>query len=590
MIRKIPKSFINELLLKTNIVDLIQSKINLQKKGKNYQTKCPFHEEKTPSFVVSYEKQFYHCFGCHVHGNAIDFLINYDGLNFIECIEELSILNNINIPFKKNNSTIEKIYYHRKNLYELMNNISYIYHKNIFNKNSIKALKYIKSRKIKNKIIKLFLIGYSNKNTLNKILNTQLKIYTKENIIQTGIANINYLGQIYDKFNQRIILPIRDKYGRIHGFGGRSLKKDKFPKYINSQETEIFHKKKIIYGLYEIKSIKKNIEYLIVVEGYFDVILLTQFKITNVISILGTACTKEHFKILFNITKTIIFCYDGDTAGKKASWNTLINSLPYLYEDRNIKFIFLSKNEDPDSFIKKKGTQAFQKKIKKSIYMSEYLFQYLIKKYNLNTIEGKKDFIYNAISLIKKIRSHTYKLFLYKLLGKKVGILDENYFNIFLKKKYKNNYSKKKKYSLMKILISLIIQNPKLHILIKKEKISKIKYKGIKIFTNILKKCYKNPQINTGFLLEQYREKKIYLILKYLSIWNHMISKKKIKKTFLELINSLYIKSLKNKLNKLLLKEQNQGLNYKEKNKFWLINKKIIKKYSKNSIKNFLLL
>ncbi|CAL4318167.1 DNA primase [Buchnera aphidicola (Chaitophorus sp. 3695)] len=590
MTRKIPKSFINELLLKTNIVDLIQSKINLQKKGKNYQAKCPFHEEKTPSFIVNYEKQFYHCFGCHTHGNAIDFLINYDGLNFIECIEELAILNNVHIPSKKNSSNIEKIYNYRKNLYDLMNNISYIYHKNLFNKNSINALKYIKSRKIKKKIINLFLIGYSNKYTINKILNTQLKNYKKKDLIETGIMNTNYLGIIYDKFDQRIILPIRDKYGRIHGFGGRSLQENKLPKYINSQETEIFHKKKIIYGLYEIQNIKKNIKYLIVVEGYFDVILLTQFKIKNVISILGTACTKEHFQILFNITKTIIFCYDGDIAGRNASWKTLVNSLPHLYQDRNIKFIFLEKNEDPDSFIKKKGKKAFKKKIKKSIYMSEYLFQYLIKKYDLCTIEGKKDFIYQAISLIKNIRSKTYKLFLYKLLGKKVGILNKNYFNnILKKKKIKNNYTVQKKYSLMKILISLIIQNPKLYILISKKKLSKIKYKGMKIFFSIIKKCYLNPQINTGFLLEQYRGKKIYSILKYLSIWNHMISKTKIKKTFLELINFLYIKSLKNKLKKLLLKEQKNGLNHTEKNKFWSINKKIIKKYNKISIKNYLL-
>ncbi|CAL4318222.1 DNA primase [Buchnera aphidicola (Chaitophorus populicola)] len=577
MIRTIPKPFINELLLKTNIVDLIQSRINLQKKGKNYQTKCPFHEEKTPSFIVSYEKQFFHCFGCHVHGNVIDFLMNYDGLNFIECIEELSILNNINIPFKKNNSIIEKKYFYRKNLYELMNNISYIYHKNLFNKNSKNAFEYIKNRQIKKKIINLFLIGYSNTYTLNKILQTQLKNYTKNDLQKTGIININYLGNIYDKFDQRIILPIRDRYGRTHGFGGRSLTENKLPKYINSQETEIFHKKKIIYGLYEIQNKKKNIKHVIVVEGYFDVILLTQFKIKNVISILGTACTKEHFKILFNITKTIIFCYDGDKAGRNASWNTLINALPYLYNDRNIKFILLEKNEDPDSFIKKKGKQAFKKKIKNSIYMSEYLFQNLIKKHDLNTIEGQKDFIYQAVSLIKKIHSHTYKFFLYKLLSKKFGILDINYFKVILKKKNKHIHIQKK-YSLMRVLISLIIQNPKLYILISNKKISKIKYKGIKIFLNIIKKCSLNPNINTGLLLEQYREKKIYLILKYLSIWNNMIEKKKIKKTFLELINFLYVKSLKKKLKKLLLKEQKKGLNNKEKKEFWLINKKIIKK------------
>ncbi|NIH16763.1 MAG: DNA primase [Buchnera aphidicola (Periphyllus lyropictus)] len=585
MTGKIPKLFINELLLKTNIIDLIKSKIPLKKKGNNYQAKCPFHKEKTPSFIVNYEKQFYHCFGCNSHGNAIDFLMNYNGLKFIECIEELSILNNINIPYKKSNEKIFKKYKKRKRLYKIMKNISYIYHKNFNRNSSKKIINYIKKRGIKKKIINLFLIGYSNLITLKKILYTQEKIFNKKDLLDSGVININYSGLKYDRFNNRIIFPIRDRHGRINGFGGRLLKTNKnFPKYINSPETKIFHKKKQIYGLYEIYKKKNNFNYLIVVEGYFDVILLTQFKIKNSISILGTSLTTDHLKILFNITKTIIFCYDGDKAGKNASWNALIKSLPYLYEDRNIKFILLPKNEDPDSIIKKEGTENFKKRIKKALYMSEYLFKKLIKKNKIFSIEKKKNFIHNALSLINTIPSKTYKFFLYKKLGEKIGITDEYHLNNILKinKKKKLKIKKEKKYNSIKVLISLIIQNPHLYkLVLKNKKIFKIKKKGILLFLNIIKKCKKNKKINTGILLEQYRKKKEFLILKKLAKWNNMINKKKVKQTFLELFNHLQIEMLKKKMEKLILKEKEKGLKKKEKIKLWLIKKKIMKKQKK---------
>ncbi|CAL4318078.1 DNA primase [Buchnera aphidicola (Periphyllus testudinaceus)] len=576
MTGKIPKYFINELILQTNIVDLIKSKISLKKTGRNYQTKCPFHEEKTPSFIVSYEKQFYHCFGCNSHGNVIDFLINYDGLTFVESIEELSILNNVCIPYQNNNFEIKKKYNIKKNLYHLMDNISNIYYKNFINKNSKKAIKYIKKRGINSKILNLFLIGYSNPLAMKKILKTQLKNFKKKDLIKAGIIKINYSGKIYNRFNHRIIFPIRDKHGRINGFGGRTLKK-KIPKYINSPETEIFHKKKQIYGLYEIKKKIRKIKYLIVVEGYFDVISLTQFKIYNSVSILGTAYTENHIKILFNITKTIIFCYDGDQAGKNASWKTLIKSLPFLYGKRSIKFIFLPKNEDPDSIIKKEGAKLFKKRIKKSICMSKYLFQELIKKYNINTVEGKKNFIYYSISLINKIPSKTYKFFLYKYLGKKIGILDEYSLKKIFYKHTHINLKKEKKYSLMRVLISLIIQNPKLYKLTKNYlKFLNKKKKGMKIFLNIIKICNKNKNLNTGILLEQYRKKKIYHILKYLAKWENMISQKKIKKTFLEILTYLNKKFLNKKIEKMILKEKKIGLDNNEKKKLWKINKKLI--------------
>ncbi|WII23722.1 DNA primase [Buchnera aphidicola] len=583
MTQKIPKTFITEVLLKTNIIDLIKSKLDLKKKGKNYQSKCPFHEEKTPSFIVNHEKQIYHCFGCNAHGNAIDFLMNYDGLTFMECIEELSMLNNISIPYTKNNDKFYQKYEQKKKLYNLMSDISNIYWKNLKNKKSKKKIDYIKKRGIKKKIFNLFLLGYSNSLTTKKILNIS-KNYTIQDFIQTGVININYSGKKYDRFYKRIIFPIRNQHGKINGFGGRLIKEnEKFPKYINSPETKIFHKKKQIYGIYELKK-KNNLKYLIVVEGYFDVILLKQWKINNVISILGTSCTVEHLKKMFNMTKTIIFCYDGDQAGRQASWQTLIKSLPYLDGKKSLKFIFLPKNEDPDSIIKKEGKKSFKKRIKNAIYMSEYFFQKILKKYDIKTVEGKKNFFYDAISLIKKIPNLTYQFFLYKSLREKIGIFNHHNLKKIIEKK--NTY-KKKKYSLMRILVSLIIQNPQLHQLnINFSKISKIKNKGIKIFSKIIKICKKKKILNTGILLEEYRNNKKYYIIKYLSNWKNLISQNKIKKTFLEIINFLYIQKLKKKIKKLLSKEKNKKLTKKDKIKIWILKKKILQK-EKTLKKNF---
>ncbi|QCI18623.1 DNA primase [Buchnera aphidicola] len=572
---KIPKYFINDLLFRTNIVDLINTRIKLKKNGKNYQTNCPFHDDKTPSFTVSYEKQFYYCFGCNIHGNAIDFLINYENLTFVESIEELSLIHGLSIPFKKNTISEKNNYFKKQKLYFLTDQMSKLYQKNIISTNS--ALEYLNNRGISRDMMQLFYIGFSNfdwegfskKLNIKKELEKELLIYK--------IIYINKYNKIYDPFQGRIIFPIHDKHGRIVGFGGRNIN-NTFPKYINSTETSIFFKSKQIYGLYQVKQQNLHPKYLLVVEGYIDVIMLTQNKIDYVVSSLGTSITKEHVEILFQNTDTVIYCYDGDNAGKNAAWRTLKITLPYISDKKTVKFIILPDNEDPDTIIKKEGAKKFQLRIKNALAMSKFFFKNILKGVDLSSNEDKFYLSARALPLINCISSDTIRIYLRQILARTIGIVDDYQFEKFLyQNKEKNkNIKYKNKQTTMRILISLLIQNPNLSNLvtsIKKFKNSKIK--GITIFLEILKTCSENPHFNTGQLLEFYRNSKIINILKTLSTLDHMIIEEKTQNMFLDLLNNIYRKDLEKRQEYLISKEKINGLTINEKKEIWSINKRL---------------
>ncbi|WP_343188254.1 DNA primase [Buchnera aphidicola (Ceratoglyphina bambusae)] len=436
MLEKIPKNFINELLHNTNIVEIINSKMKVKKIGKNYYSLCPFHNEKTPSFSISYEKQFYYCFGCHVHGNAIDFLMNYEKINFIESIKELSELNGMKIPYEKNKN-YEKENNQKNELHKILHKVLKKYKKNILKEKNKNIKKYLFNRGINEKSIKIFSLGYS----CNIIKKYKKNIYNdkkyKKKLIESGILYKNKKNILCNRFINRIMFPIKNINGKINGFGGRSTS-IQFPKYINSPETKIFQKRNNLYGLYELYKYNKKIKKIIIVEGYFDVIKLHQNYIKYTVSTLGTSINQNTIKKLFRISDTLIYCYDGDIAGKKAAWKTLEISLPCIYDNKILKFIFLPKGEDPDSIIQKEGRKKFKMRIKKALPMSEFLFEKLIKNVNLLIPEEKSKFSNVIIKMIEKIPGKMIKTFLKKKLKNKLGILDIYKFNnFFLKKKVK---------------------------------------------------------------------------------------------------------------------------------------------------------
>lgn len=572
---KIPKYFINDLLYRTNIIDLINTRIKLKKQGKNYQANCPFHNDKTPSFTVSYEKQFYYCFGCNTHGNAIDFLINYENLNFIESIEELALMHGLSIPFETKIISEKNDYFKKQKLYLLTEKISQLYQKNIMLTSS--AYDYLIRRGISKKMMQLFCIGFSSFTWDVFFKKLNIKKEFEIELLNYQMIFINKNNKINDPFRGRIIFPIHDKYGRTIGFGGRAIK-NILPKYLNSTETNIFYKGKQIYGLYQVKKKHSKPKYLLVVEGYIDVIMLTQHKIDYVVSSLGTSITKEQVKILFHNTDTVMYCYDGDDAGKNAAWRTLKITLPYISDQKTIKFIILPKNEDPDSIIQKEGAKNFQLRIKNALTMSKFFFKNILKGVNLSSNDDKFYLSVRALPLINCISSDTIRIYLRQILARIIGILDDDQFEKFLyQKKQENKISQyKNKQTPMRTLIGLLIQNPNLSNLVTStKKLTNSKTKGIPIFLEILKTCSENAFSNTGQLLEFYRNNKIINILKSLSIFDHMIVEDKIKTVFLDLLNNIHKKDLEKRQEYLIAKERTKGLTIYEKKEIWSINKKL---------------
>ncbi|AEO07882.1 DNA primase [Buchnera aphidicola] len=574
---KIPKDFITELLFRTNIVELINRRLILKKCGQNYKANCPFHDDNTPSFTVNKEKQFYYCFGCNAHGNAIDFLIQYEHLSFIESIEELALMHGMNIPFEQ--TTQHNLYFKKQTLYLLMQKMCKLYQENINFTNSAK--KYLSDRGINKKMVDFFLIGVSSFNWNEFCTKLKINKIFEQELLTHNIIAINAKGYKYDRLQGRIVFPIQDHHGRIVGFGGRTLN-NILPKYLNSPETYIFYKRKQIYGLYQVKQKCSKPLYLLVVEGFIDVITLTQYNINYVVSSLGTATTSEHIQLLFQNTNLVIYCYDGDEAGKNAAWQTLKKALPYISETKTLKFILLPNNEDPDTIIRKEGREKFQKRINNAITMSKFFFKNILKNVNLSSNDDKFYLSARALPLINTISSDTIRIYLRQILARMIGILDDDQFEKFLyekeiKKKYRSHFQIK--YTPMRILISLLVQNPSLSKAAPEiVKFQKFKLKGLPIFLEILQTCLDYPNINTGQLLELYRNTKIINILKILSKWDHMIVKKEIQNMFLDLLTNIYNKILEARQEYLIAQERIKGLTINEKKEIWSINKALSKK------------
>ncbi|WP_075433657.1 DNA primase [Buchnera aphidicola] len=580
MYKKIPQNFIHELIERTDIVELISSYITLHKTGNNHKALCPFHQEKTPSFIVSSEKQFFYCFGCQIHGNSIDFLMKYEKLNFIKSITTLAELHGIKVLKNNNDRELEKKYIYKKNIYLILNEIKKIYKKNLFVKPNA-AYQYLRQRGIKKKIMKKFSLGFATSDHYQITNYIQKKSKNQSVIIDCGVSVTRTHKTPYDLFKERIIFPIRDKYGKTLGFGGRAFNKQIYPKYINSSETITFHKKNNLYGIYELYCKNPKPKQILVVEGYLDVITLAQFNINNSVAVLGSTVTKNQIKQLFQTSQQIIFCFDGDDAGKKANWIALNLSLSFLYDYQTIHFILLPKNEDPSSLLVKEGRDKFKKRIKSAESLYSFLFAMISDKINLNTIQGCIKLSNLAVPLIKKIPNKIIQIYLRNMLGKKIGISDKYQLHELLSITPNTpslNKSKPIKITTMRLLVSLIIQNPELAQKIKDiDKIKKLNVIGKTIFLELIQLIIQKKILKTGHLIEFYRHTRWEKIFNYLSTWDHMISQCEVNHIFKELVNNLKIQHLENQYQALIDLEKKNGLLLVEKKKLWNINKKLMK-------------
>src|SRR5210317_2487535 len=407
----IPESFIQEVLNRIDVVDIVDQRVKLKKAGANYVACCPFHQEKSPSFTVSPSKQFYHCFGCGAHGSAISFLMEYEGLTFIESIQSIASQLGLFVPNEQTTSKSEKSDY--LILEQALMQANQFYKKNL--RASKEAIQYLKNRGLSGEIAKQFQIGFANQEWQG--LQQVFKNYDDPILQSAGLVQKNEAGKLYDRFRNRIMFPIFNAKDNIIGFGGRVIHADDTPKYYNSPETPLFKKSYELYGLSQSKKGIRDEQNILIVEGYMDVISLHQHGIQNAVATLGTATTIYHLKKLIRYSKKITFCFDGDNAGKEAAWKALNTAVDILEDDYEFYFLFLPEGEDPDTFIKTHSIQDFKKYIDHATPLTEFIVKKLTEKNDLTSQENKIKFINNFEPIYKKINSNKYKIFLIKRIA-----------------------------------------------------------------------------------------------------------------------------------------------------------------------------
>lgn len=507
----IPQNFIDDLISRSDIVEVINARVPLKRKGKEFTACCPFHNEKTPSFTVSENKQFYYCFGCHAKGNVIGFLMDYEHLSYVDAIESLAADQHLDVPHEEDSRSHQQRQ-DKQPFYDILKQASELFQQQL--KISDRAIDYLKQRGLSGEVARQFKIGYAPDgwDFLVKHLGK-----SKDHLLalnKTGLVVTKDNNKTYDRFRDRIIFPITDQRGRIIGFGGRILDQGE-PKYLNSPENAVFHKGYELYGLYEIKQALRQIDRIIVVEGYMDVVALAQHGIQYAVASLGTATTTEQIQKTFRTTHEIIFCYDGDNAGKKAAWRALENTLSVIRDGMIAKFLFLPEKEDPDTMVRKEGKDAFEERIKNATTLSEFLFDNLKAGSDISTQEGKAQLASKANKLIQKMHNSLFKDLLIEELSSLVGLSQQQLeskissadeANKAVPKIVKPVRGQQVQNNKTRIAIALLLQNPALALHHKvPDAFQNAFTKGLPLLYELQKTIESNTEISSAALLERFR-------------------------------------------------------------------------------------
>lgn len=501
---RIPDAFIDDLLARTDVVELIGSRIPLKRQGREYSARCPFHDERSPSFTVSPTKQFYHCFGCGAHGTAIAFLMNYDRLEFMDAVEELAKRVGMEIPkdTRSRNESGES-----KDLYLALEAAAQFFQKQLVQNSA--AQTYLDKRGVDAENRARFSIGYAPDgfNALKDALGTddrRMKLLEK-----VGLFSKNDTGRIYDKFRDRVMFPIHDRRGRVIAFGGRVLEKDDGPKYLNSPETPLFHKGRELYGLWQVRQANSKIPRLIVVEGYMDVVALFQYGVTQAVATLGTATTPDHAELLFRNASDVFFCFDGDRAGRGAAWKAVESILPRMKDGRQAYFLFLPDGEDPDSIVRQEGADGFDLRLKQATPLSQFFFDELSKDIALNNMEGKARLAERAKPMLAKIPDGAFADLMLQRLGEMTGLKQATISQgPLLTNAPRRNSAPPPKLSLVRAAITLLLQQPSLALHIEPPHLFAIlRQPGIPLLCELIALIRERPDINTGLIIETYAER-----------------------------------------------------------------------------------
>ena len=509
----IPQDFIDDLIARADIVEVVGRRTQLKKAGREFKACCPFHDEKTPSFTVSPGKGFYHCFGCGAHGTAIGFLMEFDHMSFVDAIESLASSMGVEVPRSETSQPTRRY----DELFSLMETVARHWQSCL--KETQTAVEYLKNRGIDGPTAKRFGIGFAPdgwSNVLDKFGKSEEAI---EKLLATGLIIRKDNGKHYDRFRDRVMFPIRDARGRTIGFGGRTMG-DGEPKYLNSPETVLFHKGRELYGLYEARQALRHIERLVVVEGYMDTVAMARHGIDFAVATLGTATTDEHLNRLFRLTDNAYFAFDGDRAGKKAAWRALENALSHIREGRQVRFVFLPDGHDPDSFVNENGADAFVKLMDAGMPLSEFLIHELSTQVDMDSIDGRAKLAEMARPLVSKIPTGIYRELLTEGLAAAVGLTGQKLEMMMTADQKRNDSSSMIGANRVRIrqqpnasggpsvvrrAITLILNHPEAGVKLDIEKLAGVQRAGVDLLSALIETAQSEPTITTAGLLERWR-------------------------------------------------------------------------------------
>ena len=507
----IPQDFIDDLIARADIVEVVGRRVQLKKAGREFKACCPFHDEKSPSFTVSPGKGFYHCFGCGAHGTAIGFLMEFDHMSFVDAIESLASTMGVAVPKNESDQPAKRY----DELFSLMDTVSRYWQDNL--KDNADAVAYLQKRGIDGATAKRFGIGVAEDGWSHVLDKFGKSEEATERLLATGLIIRKDNGKHYDRFRDRLMFPIRDTRGRTIGFGGRTMGHGE-PKYLNSPETVLFHKGRELYGLYEARQALRHIDRLVVVEGYMDAVALARNGIDFVVATLGTATTNEHLNRLFRLTEDVYFAFDGDRAGKKAAWRALENALPQIREGRQIRFVFLPDGQDPDSFVNENGANAFVELLDAGLPLSEFLISKLASKVEMETIDGRARLAELARPLLQKLPEGVYRELLVERVAESVGITAPKLEKILAAgateraHKTEARFATKRRMpnassgpSVVRRAITLLLNHPESAQELDLEKLAGVRRAGVDLLAALIEMVQSEPNITTAGLLERWR-------------------------------------------------------------------------------------
>jgi len=509
----IPDSFIEELLGRTDIVEIIERRVPLKRAGREFQACCPFHDEKTASFTVSPQKQFYHCFGCGAHGSAIGFLMNFEGLEFVDAVEDLAHHAGLEVPREVTRTAKPSA-----DLYEILESAAVFYQEEL--KNSPEAVAYLKKRGLSGEIAKEFGIGFAPQGWDKLITHLGTDSNRLARLRRSGMLSQGKSGE-YDKFRHRIMFPIHDRRGRVIGFGGRAFDDDG-PKYLNSPETELFHKGRELYGLYLARKSQAKLDRILVVEGYMDVVALAQFGFGNCVATLGTATTGDQAELLFRAADEVVFCFDGDRAGRKAAWRALEATLPRLREGRQARFLFLPEGEDPDSMVRQLGAEAFSARLDQAQPLSGFFFDHFTQAVDMESIDGRAKLVELTKPLLDKIPEGVFHDMMISHLETlaRHRISERSGRAVKSAKSARTSGKPVQQRTPMRVALAHLVQNPALaSVAGGMEAFDGCDLPGFEIYRELVDFCAKSPNMTTAQLLELWHDHPAQSHMNTLATW-----------------------------------------------------------------------